>query len=93
MTIIGGSYVQGQGTCCCGSPKLIDFQGLDFEFDPYPAPAGYIPTLQEVHLAHGLLRRVLWIMEIRIIVAFWLLEIPTELLPLWICLVHLLQEV
>ncbi len=43
MTIIGGSYVQGQGTCCCGNPKLIDFQGLDFEFDPYPAPAGYIP--------------------------------------------------
>ena len=32
-----------QVTCCCGTPKLIDFQGLDFEFDPYPAPAGYIP--------------------------------------------------
>ncbi|MBK8242989.1 MAG: gliding motility-associated C-terminal domain-containing protein [Saprospiraceae bacterium] len=35
--------VLAQLKCCCGAAMEIDLPGLDFEFDPYPLPLGFIP--------------------------------------------------
>ncbi|HRG67384.1 MAG TPA: gliding motility-associated C-terminal domain-containing protein [Saprospiraceae bacterium] len=34
--------VYSQPSCCCGSPRVLDFPGFDFEFPPDPPPGWFI---------------------------------------------------
>ena len=38
----GSLFSQSDLDCCCGEPEEIEVPGGDFEFDPYPAPGGWI---------------------------------------------------
>ncbi|MBK7810982.1 MAG: gliding motility-associated C-terminal domain-containing protein [Saprospiraceae bacterium] len=43
VSLLFSEHLNAQVKCCCGTPQEMNFQGLDFEFGPDPAPSSFIP--------------------------------------------------